>query len=475
MPPMQRTRSTRSLVMALVFISPGAAGPALGAGASQEPSMRPSLTTEIPPLSIRSRQIEIHYRLTGPAEGGDVELWYTRDRGISWQCAGKDGNHASPVLFTAPGEGLYGLLLIPCVAGRPIRPAPVTYEPPQRWVFIDATPPLAQWNGVEPADDFARTRTLQLRWTAHDDNFPVRPITLLYQSSIDQAWRSIDDAVANVGVYDWKVPENAGGNLSLKLMVRDEGGHVVERVLGPLNLDKFIVSTGTRPAAEAAVAAEGGRTTGGAATMPASTSRPANDPGLLPGEGLADAASRPASEPRVDLLRQRMATDLYRQGSWHLVRGQYAVAAERLREALEQNPDLLEARQDLAGIFYRQQDYDRAISEYEAVLSRNGKHESALYGAALAYVAKRDYHQSREMLTRLLAVDDRNAEAWLDLGDVLFMMGDVVNARGDWRRALKIDPTAQEIISKAQRRLELYGSADETIAAGPRTTASAVK
>lgn len=48
------------------------------------------------------------------------------------------------------------------------------------------------------------------------------------------------------------------------------------------------------------------------------------------------------------------------------------------------------------------------------------------------------------MLTRLLQVNDRNAEAWLDLGDVLFMTGDVANARANWRRAIKIDPAARE-------------------------------
>jgi tetratricopeptide (TPR) repeat protein len=176
---------------------------------------------------------------------------------------------------------------------------------------------------------------------------------------------------------------------------------------------------------------------------------------------LAAPATRPEALPRVDLLQRRMAADLYRQGSWHLVRGQYGVAAERMREALEHDPDLLEARHDLAGIFYRQQNYDRALAEYQSVLDRNANYESALYGAALAYVAKRDYDRSREMLTRLLKINDRNAEAWLDLGDVLFMTGDVINAQANWRQAMKLDPSAKEVIAKAQRRLELYGPSDE--------------
>lgn len=406
------------------------------------------------PLCIRSRSIELDYRVTGAAGEVDVNLYYTRDRGASWQCYGRDEDRASPMVFTVPSEGLYGFMMVASLGGKLAQPGTRAHESPQQWVFVDATPPLAQWNGVEPADDFARTRTLQLRWTAHDDYFSVRPIGLFYQSSIDQNWRTVEEAIANTGLYDWQLPDGVRGQLALKLIVRDRVGHAVERIFGPIDLDRF-----AEPAPEPAAAA--GTRGSGATSEQSPGTRPAVEIGLSGTAGTNGSATRPASGPRVDLLRQRMAADLYRQASWHLVRGQYAVAAERLREALDQDPGLLEARHDLAGIFYRQQDYDRAIREYEAVLSRNANYESALYGAALAYVAKRDYDHSRDMLTRLLAVNDRNAEAWLDLGDVLFMMGDATNARSHWRRAATIDSSAKAVIAKSQRRLQLYGAAEE--------------
>lgn len=415
---------------------------------------RPAAAQSANLVSVRAREVELHYRVTG-ATGAEVELWYTRDRGISWQSAGRDGDGVSPFVFTAPGEGLYGLMFIACLDGRPVRPAPKSHETPQRWVFVDATPPLAQWDGVEPADDFATNRRLQLRWTAYDDNLSPWPVKLLYQSSIDQQWQMIAEQATNTGVYDWTVPESVGGQITLKLLVSDQGGHMVERPFGPVSLEKMVAVGGPAKETPRAVHAE---------SQPAlaSNSLALRRPGLLPD---TDAVStRPAlmMPTRVDLLKQRLAADLYRQGTWHLVRGQYGVAAERIQEAIDQDPDLLDARQDLAGIFYRQQDYDRAIKEYQTVLDKNANNETALYGAALAYVAKRDYHHSREMLTRLLAVNKGNAEAWLDLGDVLFMMGDTINARANWRQAAKVDATATEIVKKAQLRLEQYG-ADELV------------
>lgn len=411
------------------------------------------------PISIRTRQIEIDYQLSGSAGTTQVELWYTRDRGLTWQSAGVDTDGTSPFVFAAPSEGLYGFVLIAREGDRTSRPAPQRQDPAERWVFIDATPPLVQWDRVEPGDGFAEHRVLRLQWTAHDDHLTSRPIGLFYQSTVDQAWRVIANPIANTGRYDWTVPRDMAGQLTLKITVRDEGGQVVERLFGPVSLDRYPASPSTAEVAQSRPAAAAASTRpAGMAAMP----RMGMSPGLLP--DVPPVSTRPAA--RVDLLRQRMATDLYRKGSWYLLRGQHAVAAERFREALEQDPDLIEARQDLAGILYQQQEYDQALENYLGVLSRSANHEGALYGAALAYVAKKDYHQSREMLTRLLKANDHNAEAWLDLGDVLFMTGDIINARAHWRQAAKVDPAAREVMEKARRRLDIYGPADEVTSAG---------
>jgi len=394
------------------------------------------------PTAIRARDIELHYRLIGANATAQVELWYTRDRAVTWQFYGLDPDGQSPFLFTAPAEGLYGFTLIVRDQARVSAPQPRPHQQPQRWVFVDYTPPLVQWSTVEPGDDFAGRRTVQLRWIAHDNHLTNRPIALAYQSSVDQQWQVIESHLPDVGRYDWVVPACAAGQITLKLTVHDQGGHAVERRYGPVPITAWetAVSTSVDSAVDARNTHSGGTTTA-----------PAND--------LAAARpERPMGQwgGGVGLRERRQAEQLYKQGSWHLVRGQYDLAAVRLSEALEHDPGMLDAWNDLAGIHCLQEDYDKAIELYNKVLQIDGDYQPALRGSVLAYVAKRQYAKSRDILERLLAANHTDAEALLDLGDVLFMMGDRTNARQHWQRATAVDVSTEAIMHKARRRLELY-------------------
>ena len=387
----------------------------------------------VPP--IRSRQVELQYRLVDASPAARVELWYTRDRAFTWQRWGVHEDHTLPLVFDAPAEGLYGFLLIVRDGEETSPPPPDARTRPQRWVFVDYTPPLVQWDNVEPADAFASRRLVHLRWTAHDDNLPSRPVALSYHSSVDQKWHAIDTALPNTGRYDWSVPVEVAGRITLRLAVQDLGGHVVERLYGPVPLDRWLASP---------------------VTLTSSATQPAAAP--VPKTTIEKKPPRPDAN-RTDLTERRKAEQLYHQGSWHLVRGQYALAAERFREVMETDPSMLAAVNDLAGIYYLQKDYPKAIEHYNQVLKQDRQHQAALRGAALAYVAQRQYAQSRDMLDRLIDANGTDAQAWLDLGDVLFMMGDRDGALSRWGHAARPGSSAdaEAVIRKARRRLELYG------------------
>ncbi len=409
-----------------------------------------SLADEGSVAPIRSRQVELHYRLTATGQA-EVDLWYTRDRGATWTRFGSDPDRRSPMIFVAPAEGMYGLMLIARQGTRLSRQPPQPGQAPQRWILVDETPPLAQWEGVEPAAVEGRGGVVQLRWTAYDTNLAARPVGLAYRTAGEETWRSIDDALPNTGRFDWEVEGGITEPVSFRLTVRDMGGHIVERIIGPVS-----VASGRPVAMPGDTAVED---SGAAVRLgePVPATRPAlmteTRLSLKPPEAVA-AASRPA-----DADAQREAERLYRQGSWHLLRGEYGLAAERFREVLEIDPNMVSTLNDLAGIHYLQKDYDRAIELYERALARDAKHREALRGAALAYVGRREYSPSREMLGRLLEQDAHDAEAWQDLGDVLFMTGERGDALGHWSRATTADPRADAVIRKAKRRLELYGPA----------------
>lgn len=389
------------------------------AWAEDAPSTRPAGASSEAPTPILSRDVEVQYRLDAGDPDARIELWYTRDRGATWQCAGTDTDGESPYQFSAPAEGMYGLRLQVRRGDAPPK-GPDRFQTPQRWVLIDATAPLLQWDGVDRDEAFAKTRTLHLRWTAFDDHFASRPIALDFQTQASKDWQTVDRELPNLGRFDWRVPTDVKGAVSLRLTAKDQAGNSTERVYGPVELDPKPAPVTTRPAV-------------------AVTTRPAE---VIP--------------PTVTLEARQRAEQLYQMGSAHLNRGEYAVAAERFREALETDPSHLPARNDLAGIFYLQRDYGKAVEFYNEVLHRDAKYGAALRGVALAYVAQKQYADSRAALQRLLMVDPKDAEAWLDLGDVLFMMGSTPDARMHWDKAASVNPLAEAIIQKAKRRLETY-------------------
>jgi len=151
-----------------------------------------------------------------------------------------------------------------------------------------------------------------------------------------------------------------------------------------------------------------------------------------------------------------MAEELYRQGATHLIRGEDAAAAERFRAALEADSRLLPALNDLAGICYLQRDYSKALELYSKVLAIEPSDESALRGSALAYASQKRYAESRDILQRLLTRNDRDAQTWLDFGDVQLLMGDRTGAIDSWRQATQVSPPAASVLTKATQRLARY-------------------
>lgn len=201
-------------------------GVALTAG--QAWAVQPPPASEIP--RVRSKKLEVHFQTRDPSSIKAVGLWFTQDDGRTWkQYAFDTAPRRSPLPFIAPQEGRYGFYVIVRNAVGASSEPPESGTKPQQWAFVDWHAPLVQLEIARKADDFHTSRTIALRWTAHDAYLTDRPIDLYYMVWGQRVWNPIELRLPDSGRYDWKVPEQLGGEVVVKIAVSDRGGHVVER------------------------------------------------------------------------------------------------------------------------------------------------------------------------------------------------------------------------------------------------------
>ena len=96
-------------------------------------------------VKVRSKVFDIGYRVNEeslPLES--VRLWYTRDKGSTWQLYGRDEDAQSPISFNAPSEGVYGFYLVAGNAAGISGGEPQAGTEPQQWAYVDFTPPIVQ-------------------------------------------------------------------------------------------------------------------------------------------------------------------------------------------------------------------------------------------------------------------------------------------------------------------------------------------
>ena len=376
-------------------------------------------------IQVRSRVFDIEYSLNEDALPlASVQLWCTSDGGATWKDFGFDDDRQSPIVFHAPMEGLYGFFVVLANATGPSSAGPTPKTQPHLWAFVDYTPPIVQLHPLRPTTLLGQ-RVLQVRWTAIDPNFGARPVEIAYQRPPDETWYpATPDPMANTGRYDWRTPEHLSGRIAVRVTVADKGGHrtVSERQVIELPPLQSVHRIG--PAALGA---------------PATVRATAGDNVALPGS--------PRSNER--------ANRLFAEAVECKQRGDYREGIARLRQAVKLNPQWPEAFAELADMFYRIGELDRAVSAYELALKQQPAMRTALRGAAMVYRQKNNYAAAAQALRAILRYNPNDAEVWMNLGDVAVYQGDEVLARECYTRATQINPGATRVIADARKRLEL--------------------
>ncbi len=128
------------------------------------------------------------------------------------------------------------------------------------------------------------------------------------------------------------------------------------------------------------------------------------------------------------------------RGQALLAGGELASAAAALRQALRQDPDLVEARSSLALALYGMGDLDGAIEELRATLRRQPDASGARLTLAAALMAKQDWTGARAELDEALRRQPDQLQAHYTLGLVRYTLGDLAGAIESYRRVLGGDP-----------------------------------
>ncbi len=175
-----------------------------------------------PQRTVNTSLFEIDY--TNPPQPlavGRVELWGTRDGGVTWQSYGFDSDSRSPMLARVPNEGTYGFhVVFHPMHGQRAQP-PQRGQTPDMLICVDLTRPNTQVVGVEQSRD-----GLTIRWLAADARLADTPITLKYADAATGQWRVIAQNVDNSGSYRWTLPIGLPPEVQIRVEARDTAGNV---------------------------------------------------------------------------------------------------------------------------------------------------------------------------------------------------------------------------------------------------------
>jgi len=120
---------------------------------------------------------------------------------------------------------------------------------------------------------------------------------------------------------------------------------------------------------------------------------------------------------------------------------QFSAAAVTLREALDRDPDNVEARSLLARVLAWDRKYDESIAEYDRLLAKHPDRtfDRAGYARVLAWSGR--HEASIREFRRAIAADSTNLETRVGYARALSWAGDRAGAHSEYRRILRADST----------------------------------
>lgn len=168
------------------------------------------------------------------------------------------------------------------------------------------------------------------------------------------------------------------------------------------------------------------------------------------------------------------AQDYYTEGEGKFINQDYEGAIKDYSQAIELNPDHVEAYYNRGLAKHFLEDYEGAIADYDKALTLNPDYTKAYYDRGNAKSNLGDYRGAIADYEQLLQRDPNHANAYYGLGVAKVLLGDNQAAIADYNRSIELDPTNASVFyerGKSKYRLDDYKAAiadyDEAIKLNP--------
>ncbi len=112
----------------------------------------------------------------------------------------------------------------------------------------------------------------------------------------------------------------------------------------------------------------------------------------------------------------------------------------KIKNVLEKDPSVLEARYILGNIYSKQKKYDEAIKEYRKALEVDPDYYEAIFGIALTYKKAGMYDEATVGFKRMIEMDPKDTKSFLHLGDIYQERGELEEAMNYLKSGIAINP-----------------------------------
>lgn len=180
-----------------------------------------------------SRKFSLEYEVesTGLAGVSDVELWGSRDRGLTWKRWGADPDRQSPFDIETNNDGAYGFRIVVIAGNGLATPRPQENDLPDIFVVVDTQAPEVRITGAAYGEG-NHTGSLVIRYQCSDLHLTERPISLSFAPSPSGPWATIAAGLANEGAYLWPADPHLPRQIYLRVdgidLAGNEGSHVLD-------------------------------------------------------------------------------------------------------------------------------------------------------------------------------------------------------------------------------------------------------